>query len=104
MGSFFERLDDPLVLRPMTRPGADMREAELLQKLSDIARMKVDAEPFGDDALEIDAPPADDAIFLMVRAGLNDLRKLSQLFLRQAWHRTFRPVVDEALRPEALKR
>ena len=67
--------------------------------------MKVDAEPFGNDTLEIDAPPPDDAIFLTVRAGLNDLRKLSQLFLRQAWLGTFRPVVDEALRPrETLKR
>jgi len=42
----------------MTRPGADVREAKLLQELSDIARMKVDAEPFGNDTLEIDAPPA----------------------------------------------
>ena len=58
----------------MTRPGADVREAKLLQELSDIARMKVDAEPFGNDTLEIDAPPPDDAIFLTVRAGLNDLR------------------------------
>ena len=88
----------------MTRPGADVREAKLLQELSDIARMKVDAEPFGNDTLEIDAPPPDDAIFLPVRAGLNDLRKLSQLFFRQARLGTFRPVVDEALRPKALKR
>ena len=65
----------------MTRPGADVREAKLLQELSDIARMKVDAEPFGNDTLEIDAPPPDDAIFFTVRAGLHDLQKLSQLFL-----------------------
>src|SRR5271169_3010650 len=44
-GSFFKPLDDPLVLGRMTRPGADVREAKLLQELSDIARMKVDAEP-----------------------------------------------------------
>jgi hypothetical protein len=50
----------------MTRPSADVREAELLQKLSDIARMKVDAEPFGNDTLEIEAPPPDEAIFLTV--------------------------------------
>jgi hypothetical protein len=65
----------------MPRPGADVREAKLLQELSDIARMKVDAEPFGNDTLEIDAPPPHDAIFLTVRASLHDLRKLSQLFL-----------------------
>ena len=52
----FSRLDDPHVLSRMTRPGADVREAKFLQKLSDRARMKVDAEPLGDDALEIDAP------------------------------------------------
>ena len=87
----------------MTRPGADVGEAELLQKLSDIAGMKVDAEPLGDDALEIDAPPPDDAIFLTVRAGLHDLRELSQLFHRQARLGTFRPVVDEALRPRSVE-
>jgi hypothetical protein len=71
--TFFKPLDNPFVLSRMTRPGADVREAELLQKLSDIARMKVDAEPFGNDALEIDAPPPDDAIFFTIRAGLHDL-------------------------------
>ena len=40
--SFFKRLDDPLVLRWMTGPRADVGEAELLCKLSDIARMKLD--------------------------------------------------------------
>jgi hypothetical protein len=50
-GSFFKPLDDPLVLSRMTRPGADVREAKLLQEFSDIARMKVDAEPFGNDTL-----------------------------------------------------
>ena len=69
-----------------------------LQKLSDIARMEVDAEPLGDDALEIDAPPAHDAIFLTVRASLDDLRELGQLLRRQAGLGTLRPVVDEALR------
>ena len=88
----------------MTRPGADVREAKLLQELSDIARMKVDAEPFGNDTLEIDAPPPDDAIFLTVRAGLHDLRKLSQLFRRKA---RLGPSVGLSMRPsgpEALKR
>src|SRR5580693_5659079 len=85
----------------MTRSGVDVREAKLLQELSDIARMKVDAEPFGNDTLEIDAPPPDDAIFLPVR--LHDLRKLSRLFRRQARLGTFRPVVDEALRPRSVE-
>jgi hypothetical protein len=100
----FKPLDDPLVLSRMARSCADVGEAKLLQELSDIVRMKIDAESFGNDTLEIDAPPPDDAILLTVRAGLHDLRKLSQLFRRQARLGTFRPVVDEALRPEALKR
>jgi hypothetical protein len=46
--------------------------------------MKVDAEPLGDGPLEIDAPPPNDAIFLTVRATLDDLRELGQLLFRQA--------------------
>jgi hypothetical protein len=42
-----------------TRPAAD-----LLQKRPDIALVEVDAEPLGDDALEVDAPPTHDAVFL----------------------------------------
>jgi hypothetical protein len=33
-----------------------VREAELLEKLSDIGLMKVDPEPLGDDTLEVDPP------------------------------------------------
>ena len=66
----FKPLDDPLVLSRMTGPCAHMREAELLQKLSDIARVKVDAEPLGDDPLEIDPTPAHNAVLLTIRPGL----------------------------------
>ena len=83
----------------MARPCADVGEAKLLQELSDIARMEVDAEPLGNDALEIDTPPAHDAVFLALRASLDDLRKLSQLLLGQARLGTFRPVVEKA-RPD----
>ena len=99
----FERLDNPFVLRRMPRPGADVREAELLQKLSDIAGMKVDPKPLGDDALEVDAPPTHDAVLLTVRAGLNDLRQLSQLLFRQARLGTARPVVEKAFRPQGVE-
>ena len=87
----------------MTRPGADMRKAELLQKLSDIAGMKVDAEPFGDDALEVDPPPADDAVPLTIRTRLDDLRELSPLLRRKARLGTRRPVVDEALQTRGVE-
>ena len=87
----------------MTGPRTDVGEAEFLEKLSDIAFVERDAEPLGDDPLEIDPPPAHDAIFLTVRANLDDLRELSQLLRRQARFGTFRPVVDEALRPRSVE-
>jgi hypothetical protein len=52
-------------------------------ELSDIARVKVDAEPLSDDALEVDPPPPHDAVLLTIRPGLEDLRKLGPLLLRQ---------------------
>ena len=66
--------------------------------------MKVDAEPLGDDALEVDPSPAHDPVGLTIRAGLDDLRELSQLLRRKARLRTFGPVVDETLRPRHVKR
>src|SRR6202035_116781 len=77
----FESLDDPLILRRMARPRADVGETELLEKLPYVARMKVDAEPLGDDALEVEPTPAHDAVLLTIRTGLDDLRQLSQLLL-----------------------
>ena len=101
---FFERFDDPLVLSRMTGPGAHVGEAEFLEELSDIARMKVDAEPLGDDPLEIDPSLAHDAVLFTIRPGLDDLRKLRLLLRRQARLGTRRPILDEALGPAALKR
>jgi len=75
-----------------------MGEAELLQEFSDIARMKVDAEPFGDDTLEVDPSPAHDAVDLPIRACFDNLRELSQLIQRKARLGTLGPVVDEAFR------
>jgi hypothetical protein len=88
----------------MTGPRTDMGEAKLLQKLSDIARMKLDAELLGNDALEVDPPPAHDAVDLTIRTGLDDLRKLSQCSTER---RGLGPSVQLSMRPsgpEALKR
>ena len=63
----------------MARPRADVGEAELLQKLSDVALVIVDAEPLGDDALEVDPSPAHDAVLLAIRPGLDDRGELGQL-------------------------
>ena len=71
----------------MTRPCAHVREAEFLQQLPDIAFVERDAEPLGDDPLEVDPPPAHDAVDMTIRAGLDDLCELSQLLRRkgEAW-------------------
>jgi hypothetical protein len=87
----------------MTGPRTDVGEAEFLEKLSDIARMKVDAEPLGDDALEVEPTPAHDPVLLTIRPGRDDLRKLGPLLLRQARLGTRRPVVDEALRTRPVE-
>jgi hypothetical protein len=101
--TFFERLDDPLILRRMARSCADMGEADLLQKRPDIALVEVDAEPLGDDTLKIDTPPAHDAVFLALRASLEDLRKLRQLLVGQARLRTFGPVVEKPVRTRGVE-
>src|SRR5271154_4144450 len=87
----------------MTGPRTDMGEAKLLEQLSDIARMKVDAEPLGDDTLEVEPTPAHDAIDLTIRTCLDDLRELSQLLRRKARLGTLRPIVDEALQTRPVE-
>jgi hypothetical protein len=54
---------------------------------------KVDAEPLGDDALEVEPTPAYDAVRLAIRTGLDDLRKLGHLLGRKPGLRAFRPVI-----------
>ena len=44
-GSFFERLDDLAILLGVTRPGADVREAQSLEQLADGALVILDPEP-----------------------------------------------------------
>ena len=65
--------------------------------------MKVDAEPLGDDALEVDPTPAHDAVLLPIRTGFDDPRQLSQSFRRQARLGAVRPVVDKALRARCIE-
>jgi hypothetical protein len=71
---FFESLNGPLVLSWITGPRTDVGEAEFLEELSDTARMKVDAEPLGDDAFEVKLAPAHDPVLLTIGTRLDDLR------------------------------
>src|SRR6202042_2511849 len=99
----FESLDGPLVLSRMTGPRTDVGEDEFLEELSDIAWMKVDAEPLGDDAFEVKPTQTPRPVFLTSRARLDELRELSQLVRRKARLGTIRPVVDEALRTRPIE-
>jgi len=65
--------------------------------------MKLDAEPLGDDALEVHSTPAHDPVLLTIRPGLDEGRELSQLLRRKARLGTLGPVVDEALRARGVE-
>ena len=81
----------------MARPCAHVRTAELLEKLADLARVLVDAEPLGDDPLEVHPPPHD-AVAFQVRTRLDDRGQLGQLIGRKTRRRTARLIVNEAVR------
>src|SRR3984957_17579351 len=59
--------------------------------------MKVDTEPLGDDAFEVEPTPAHDPVLLTIRTRLDDLRELSQLLRRKTRLGTLRTVFDGAL-------
>ena len=81
----------------MARAGAHVGEAQLLEKLSDVALVEIDAEPGGDGVLEVGPSPAHDAVRLAIRPGLDDGGELGQLRSRQARLGALGPVVDQAL-------
>jgi hypothetical protein len=56
----------------MARTRAHVRKAQLLEKRPHIALMIIDAETLVDDALEIDAPPPNDAVDLSVGTRFDD--------------------------------
>ena len=78
-GKVFERLDRASVLRRVTRASADVREAKRLEELADRALVVGDAEALADDALQINAPPAHDAVHGPVWAGLDELGDVGTL-------------------------
>src|SRR5450432_2473310 len=81
--SFFIFLHHPGVLARMPGPGADVREAERLEQLADVALVIFNAEALGDGGLKVDPPPAHDSIDLRIGAGLDDRRQFGQLRLAQ---------------------
>ncbi len=86
------------------RPGADVREPQVLQQLADAAFVIVNAEALADYALEIDPAPAHTPRNRAIRAGLDDLRQRLELRLGQAPRVAPATIVLQPLRPCALKR
>jgi len=78
-------------------------EAEFLEERSHITLVKIDAECLSDDALEVYASPAHDAVPLAIRSRLDDLGECGQLLRRQARFRTIRPIVEEAFRASGVE-
>ena len=75
---FFESLEGLLVLRGVARPRADVGKTELLQKRSDIALVKIDAEPLGDDPFQIHLSPSRDTVDFQIGTRLDDLGEFRQ--------------------------
>ena len=101
--TFFKRLDDPLVLRRMTRPRADVGEAELLQKLADIALVKVDAEPLGDDALEVDRRQRTTPSSSRSGPASTICANSASCSAESRGFGTFRPFIDKPLRTRGVE-
>jgi hypothetical protein len=73
------------ILGRMVWPRRDMREAEFAKKRPYIALAIIDAEPLGNDLLEINTPPTNDPVSFSVGAYFDDLRELGLLHCRKAW-------------------
>lgn len=67
----------------MARARADVVEAELLEKLADVALVITDTETLLDDALQVDASPAHHAVDRRVGPGFHDPRQFRLLIGRQ---------------------
>jgi hypothetical protein len=96
--TFFELGHDPLVLSRMTRTGADVAEAEPVQDLAHRALVVGDPEALGDQALQVDPPPAHEAMHGPVRADLDKLGQLGLLRDAEARWLALRPDVLQSIR------
>ena len=75
-----------------------MREAELVQDLAHRALVVGNAEALGDDALQIDAPPAHNTMHGPIRSGLDEAGQLGLLLGGEAGRVAFGPGVFEPVR------
>jgi hypothetical protein len=87
----------------MTRPGADVREAERLEQLADVTLVERDAETLDDDGLQVDPPPARHAVGLKIGTSLDDRRQLRHLSLAQSGLAAFAAMIVKALGAGGVK-
>jgi hypothetical protein len=80
-----------------------MLEKPISSEASDIALVEVGAEPFGDDALKIDAPPAHDAVFVALLASLDDLWNSATCSAESRGFGPFRPVIEKPFRARGVE-
>src|ERR1700738_5449159 len=96
----------------MARPGADVREAELLERAPQAHLRQIDTETLSENTLQVDAAPAYDPILLRVGAGLDELLQCIFLLVgelrrppgRLDVDQTVRPGLGEAVRPGPQRR
>ena len=82
---------------------ADVGEAKLFQKRTDVSLAIVNAEALLDDPLKIDPPPANDAILLAVGSCLDDSSQFLKLFSTEPWFNATCMDVAQATRPLMIK-
>ena len=82
----------------MTRSRGDVREAKFPEKRSDVALAIIDAEPFGDDVLEVNTTPTNDPFDFSVGAHFDNPGELRFLGCRQARRRPACPIVEKPIR------
>jgi hypothetical protein len=88
----------PRILHGMARPGADVREAELLERAPQAHLRQIDTEALSENTLQIDAAPAYDAILLRVGAGLDKLLQCLFLLVGELRRPPGRLDVDQTVR------
>jgi hypothetical protein len=98
LGKFFERRDGLPVLSRVTWASADVAEAEPVQDLAHRALVIGHPEALGDEALQVDPPPAHDAMHGLIRTGLDELGQVSLLRGGQARRMALGPGVPQPIR------
>src|SRR5687768_4021870 len=98
VGKFFERCDGLPVLSRVAGTGADVAEPEPVQDLAHRALVIGHPEALGDEALQVDPPPAHDAMHGPIRTGLDELGQLGLLRGRQARRMALGPGVPQPVR------